>query len=279
MDPLNSTDANDDSKLNCNLCVYAYPDMDKNDDPGGLFEILNEQPIVPQNIIFKIMDITEEKKIYPKLYLTRKMFQAFAPQRFKFKALINVSYKAPLIPEDAKKIYDQLIHHFPNLTETFQEITIDAEPVYDIRNNINILPFLTDFIKLINETIPGLPVSFYVSPAKFGNVSNGLVENAPVEYRLLIDALRGNPNNSIYLPAYSSVRSDDISFSVQALKEMNVPYRLIVDTRNPTALETRLRFIKENNLKGDNGLAIYPLESESGLQPNIMNLIVQSEKW
>jgi len=258
-----------------NLTIYAYPNMDRESDPINLYNMLISQPVIPKNIIFKILDVSNTKRILAKTYLISRMLKFFPANQFNFIALINVASMASgysLNTNDADLIF-QAIQNTTQLAQ-FSSITIDAEPVYawnsDPSKTVNSIDFHVRLIELINQKL-NLPVSFYMSPARIAN-ANGLIYKNPTDWKFLLKTL--GTQNTVFIPAYSyaadPVRQDDIANAVKALGK--VPYQLTFDSRDDTALKLRLEWAHEKNLYG-NGTAIFSLSVTEPLQASTMNLI------
>lgn len=54
----------------------------------------------------------------------------------------------------------------------------DVEPVFDRHRGINTVDFHIALCQLVNQDLK-LPFSFYISPAKLGNIFNGMATCSP----------------------------------------------------------------------------------------------------
>jgi hypothetical protein len=191
------------------------------------------------------------------LLISNAVIKNFPKQSYLYSGMLNVENMAPLKEKDSKIIFDNIKTILSKLSAPLNSISIDAEPVVSIEKNYDAMPFITSLVKMINNELK-LPVSVYISPAKF---ANQMTQQST--YNNFVSALRGNSENYILFPAYTepdNVLDRDIIKSVSMMKDLKMKYKLILALRGDyKGTDKRMKFIKDNNLIGPNGVCLYSL--------------------
>lgn len=197
-----------------------------------------QQNNIPRHLIYPIGGFGEDRTFNTYAANFERMREIFPIDTYQHIGSIEAD-QVQLGEEDANHAFEmlQLFPHYNRLNS----FSLDCEPFFASQNNVE---FHINLIQRLNTDYKS--VSAYVNPGHLAR----LQDDNPDLLRSFLNQVTHREGNEILLPVYSydndRVNDRNIQHAINLLNEGNVPYQVILDTKQPERLGERFDFIKKN---------------------------------